>query len=90
MNRHFIIALAALAASFVAHAAEPPATPVKPTPAVSAPAKAAPATPAAAPQKTAATSQQDRMRECNKQATGKKGPERKEFMKTCLSSSKKS
>ena len=78
MNKRFIIALAALATSFAVLAAEP----------VSAPAKSAPATPAAsvaAPQKTAATSQQERMRDCNKQATGKKGAERKTFMKTCLS-----
>ena len=33
-------------------------------------------------------SQQDKMRLCAKQATGKKGPERKAFMKTCLSSKK--
>ena len=38
--------------------------------------------PAAAPVKT---SQQDKMRLCAKQATGKKGAERKAFMKTCLS-----
>jgi len=37
---------------------------------------------AAAPVKT---SQQDKMRLCAKQATGKKGAERKVFMKTCLS-----
>jgi hypothetical protein len=30
-------------------------------------------------------SQQDKMRLCAKQATGKKGAERKAFMKTCLS-----
>lgn len=30
-------------------------------------------------------SQQDRMRMCSKQATGKKGAERKAFMKGCLS-----
>ena len=33
-------------------------------------------------------SQQDKMRLCAKQATGKKGAERKAFMKTCLSSKK--
>ncbi len=33
-------------------------------------------------------SQQDRMRMCNKQATGKKGPERKSFMKSCLTTKK--
>ena len=33
-------------------------------------------------------SQQDKMRLCAKQATGKKGAERKAFMKTCLSAKK--
>ena len=33
-------------------------------------------------------SQQNRMKECNKQATGKKGAERKTFMKSCLSTKK--
>ena len=37
---------------------------------------------AAAPVKV---SQQDKMRLCSKQATGKKGAERKTFMKGCLS-----
>lgn len=32
-----------------------------------------------------ATAQQSRMGECNKQATGKKGDERKAFMSACLS-----
>ena len=40
---------------------------------------------AAAPAKA---SQQDKMRQCAKQATGKKGPERKAFMKGCLSKKK--
>jgi hypothetical protein len=40
---------------------------------------------AAAPAKV---SQQDKMRQCAKQATGKKGPERKAFMKGCLSKKK--
>jgi hypothetical protein len=48
-------------------------------------AKAQPARTAAAPEKV---SQQERMRGCSKQATGKKGAERKAFMKTCLSSKK--
>ena len=44
---------------------------------------------AAGPVKTAAAgSQQNRMKECNKQATGKKGAERKAFMKSCLSTRK--
>jgi hypothetical protein len=40
------------------------------------------AQPAVAPVKV---SQQDKMRLCSKQATGKKGAERKDFMRTCLS-----
>ena len=32
--------------------------------------------------------QQDKMRLCAKEAKGKKGPERKAFMKTCLSTKK--
>jgi hypothetical protein len=38
--------------------------------------------PAASPVKV---SQQDKMRQCSKDAKGKKGAERKDFMKTCLS-----
>ena len=34
----------------------------------------------------AQNSQQDKMKECNTQAAGKKGDDRKAFMKTCLSS----
>jgi len=33
--------------------------------------------------------QQKRMKTCNKEATGKKGDERKAFMKKCLSGGKK-
>jgi len=36
----------------------------------------------------ATMSQQDRMRMCSKQATGKKGAERKTFMKSCLTTRK--
>jgi len=39
----------------------------------------------AAPAKATAVSQQDKMRLCSQQATGKKGPERRTFMKGCLS-----
>ena len=46
------------------------------------PTAATASTPAEAPVKL---SQQDKMRLCAKQATGKKGAERKAFMKTCLS-----
>ena len=38
-----------------------------------------------APQAGALTSQQQRMKDCNAQAASKKGAERREFMKTCLS-----
>ena len=44
---------------------------------------AAPAAPAAAP--AAKNSQQDKMKQCNMDAAGKKGDERKAFMKGCLS-----
>jgi len=50
--------------------------------------RAAKLQPTAATASTAAPvklSQQDKMRLCAKQATGKKGAERKAFMKTCLS-----
>ena len=48
----------------------------KPTPAAAA---------TAAPAATVKISQQDKMRLCAKQAAGKKGAERKTFMKGCLS-----
>jgi hypothetical protein len=35
----------------------------------------------------AANSQQQKMKDCNKQATGKKGKERQDFMSQCLSGS---
>jgi hypothetical protein len=35
-----------------------------------------------------AGAQQNRMKECNAEATGKKGDERKSFMKSCLSEKK--
>ena len=67
-----------------AHADEPA---VKAKPA-KAPAAAAPATVAPPPAAPLQVSQQDKMRNCSKQATGKKGAERKDFMKTCLSKKK--
>lgn len=94
MNKALIIALALLLAPLAAQAAEPVAALVKPAQPAPAPAAAQkPATPqkaaapqtTAAPQATGAVSQQDRMRNCNKQAAGKKGDERRAFMKTCLS-----
>ena len=49
-------------------------------------ARATTATPeTTAPAAPVKISQQEKMRLCSKQATGKKGAERKDFMKTCLS-----
>lgn len=48
---------------------------------------AAPAFAADAPAKTLSP-QQQRMKDCNTQATGKKGEERRSFMSTCLKGSK--
>jgi len=48
----------------------------------------APATATVAPAAPVKISQQDKMRLCAKQATGKKGAERKTFMKGCLSKKK--
>lgn len=47
----------------------------------------APAAAASAPAK-APTTQQSKMKTCNAEATGKKGDERKAFMKECLSANK--
>ena len=52
-----------------------------------APASVVAAAGAAAPAK-APTAQQSKMKECNAQATDKKGDERKAFMKECLSTKK--
>ena len=41
-----------------------------------------------APAASGKVSQQDKMRTCSKQATGKKGDERRAFMKGCLSKKK--
>ena len=46
------------------------------------------ATPALAQDKKESTKQQGKMAECNKSAEGKKGDERKAFMKSCLSDKK--
>ena len=76
MTRLYLVVVMLAGLSFAAHAAENVTAPVKPAKAVQ--------TAVGAPVK-APISQQDKMRECNKQATGKKGTERKAFMKTCLS-----
>ncbi len=39
-------------------------------------------------EKAAHNAQHEKMKDCNKQAAGKKGAERKSFMKECLSGSK--
>jgi hypothetical protein len=44
---------------------------------------------AAMPAVAAENAQQERMKACNMEATGKKGDERKKFMSTCLSDKKK-
>lgn len=85
MKNAILIALVTLVASSAVYAEPPSPPPAKATPAAAVPAVTPTATKAAAPQPTAAVSQQDKMRNCNKDATGKKGAERKEFMKTCLS-----
>jgi hypothetical protein len=68
-----LIALALLFAANAATAAGPARGSIKP--------------PAAAETKpkSAAVSQQEKMRVCNQQASGKRGEERKTFMKACLS-----
>ena len=82
MNKRSLIAFAAFFIAFAAQGAEPGAAAAKPAPtppvaASVAPAKTAVPVKTSAPEKTTAVhSQQDRMRECNKQATGKKGAER--------------
>lgn len=43
---------------------------------------------AAHAEEKAKTPQQNKMAMCNKEAVGKKGAERKDFMKTCLSAKK--
>jgi hypothetical protein len=43
---------------------------------------------AAHAEEKAKTPQQNKMAMCNKEAVGKKGDERKDFMKTCLSAKK--
>jgi len=45
----------------------------------------APAAKSTAPAAPAANSQQERMKECNAKAEGKKGDDRKQFMSSCLS-----
>ncbi|HEX9278336.1 MAG TPA: PsiF family protein [Casimicrobiaceae bacterium] len=80
MKTLYALTLASLIGLAATTAYADDASNVKPRPAKSQAAAATAGT--AAPVKI---SQQDRMRLCAKQATGKKGAERKAFMKTCLS-----
>lgn len=75
------VALASLIGFAASAASAEDAAVAQPRSAKSTPVAATTTTPAA-PVKI---SQQDKMRLCAKQATGKKGPERKTFMKGCLS-----
>ena len=86
MKTIYVLALAGFLTPVAAFADDVATTP-KSTKAIVAPAKTDSAIPAADPhaQKPVLISQQDKMRLCAKQATGKKGAGRKAFMKTCLS-----
>jgi len=79
MKTLYVLTLASLMGLAASTAYADDASNVKPR---AAKAQAVAATSAAEPVKI---SQQDKMRLCAKQATGKKGAERKTFMKTCLS-----
>jgi hypothetical protein len=86
MKTLYLVALIGLLACQAAHAADG-AAPPKARPQTAA--KTADAnTVVAQTSKPIQMSQQDRMRMCSKQATGKKGAERKTFMKSCLSTKK--
>jgi hypothetical protein len=81
MKTLYALTLASLIGLAASTAYADDASNVKPRPKAQAAAATA-GTPAGAPVKI---SQQDKMRLCAKQATGKKGDERRTFMKTCLS-----
>jgi hypothetical protein len=82
MKTLYVLTLASLIGLAASTAYADDASNVKPRAAKLQPTAATACTPAGAPVKL---SQQDKMRLCAKQATGKKGAERKAFMKTCLS-----
>jgi hypothetical protein len=84
MKTLYALILAALVAVITPVASADGTTATKPRPAKVQTA----ALKADAPAAPAKISQQDKMRQCAKQATGKKGPERKAFMKGCLSKKK--
>jgi hypothetical protein len=74
-----LLSLIALGACLTFGAAQ-----AQPAPAAAPATAAAPAPLATAPERVP-TAQQNRMAACNKDATGKKGDDRKAFMKSCLS-----
>lgn len=86
MKSFYLAALVALFACQAVHAADGAVAPKAKT---QSSAKSADTnTVAGQATKPIAMSQQDRMRMCSKQATGKKGAERKTFMKSCLTTHK--
>jgi len=82
--KHLLTALALAGAAFVVSAQTPPTPPAPVTPPAQ-PAMPAPAAPPGVAPIKAKTPQQQKMAQCNDQATGKTGDDRKAFMKTCLS-----
>lgn len=87
MKTFYVLAFAGFLAPAVVFADDVATTPRSAKAVVAAATTDAAPIPAADPraQKPVLISQQDKMRLCAKQATGKKGAERKAFMKTCLS-----
>ena len=89
MKSFYLAAVMALLACQATYAADPTtATPKSARPAPATKASDPSATPGQGAVKPIAMSQQDRMRMCSKQASGKKGAERKTFMKSCLTTRK--
>ncbi len=85
MKTFYVLAFASFLTPAVAFADDVATTPQSTKTVVAAAKTDAAPIPAAGAQKPVLISQQDKMRLCAKQATGKKGVERKAFMKTCLS-----
>ncbi len=89
MKSFYLAAVVALVACQATYAADGiTATPKAAKPASAAKANEASEAAGQGAVKPIAMSQQDRMRMCSKQATGKKGAERKAFMKSCLTTRK--
>ena len=86
MKSIYLAALIGLFACQAAFAADVGSAPKPKTPSAAKTAETGAA--AAQPTKPILMSQQDRMRMCSKQAAGKKGAERKAFMKSCLTTRK--